>query len=178
MKGADYNNQMFRQVQDLMKEISNMKQDMKETKLQHAEEIRTLKLEHQKEVKELKAENQYLREEIRRKDEKITLLETEVDRLKKIVNNDSNNSSNPPSSDNKPNKKISNNREKSGKKVGGQQGHRPYILAKKDVEENIKNGVFEHKIETHGKPSSKYKSKYILDTKVSVIATEHRFYED
>lgn len=178
LKSADYNNQMFKQVQDLMEEISNVKKDLKDTKLKHSNEIRTLKLEHQKEINLLKEENNSLREEIHKKDEKIELLETEVDRLKKIINTDSNNSSNPPSSDIKPNKKIPNNREKSSKKVGGQQGHKPYILAKKDVEENINSGIFEHKVEEHGKPSSKYKSKYILDTKTSVIATEHRFYAD
>lgn len=178
LRGADYNNQMYRQVQDLMKEISSMKQEMKETKLQHADEIRILKLEHQKEIKSLQDEIEAIKIENSQLKEKNKLLIEDNDRMKKIINNDSNNSSNPPSSDIKPNKKIPNNREKSGKKVGGQQGHKPYILAKKDIEENIKNGVFEHKIETHGKPSSMYKSKYILDTKVSVVATEHRFYAD
>lgn len=178
MKSANYNNQMFKQIEELMKEVSSVKADLKETKLKNSEEIRTLKLEHQKEIQRLKKENELLREEIKQKDKKIEILETEVDRLKKIINNDSNNSSNPPSSDNKPNKKIPNNREKSGKKAGGQKGHKPYILAKKDVEENIKCGKFEHKVCTHGKQSNSYKSKYVLDTRVSVVAIEHRFYAD
>ena len=178
MKSANYNNQMFKQVQDLMKEISNVKQDLKDTKLKHADEIRTLKLKHQKEIKSLKEEIEALQSENLELKKENKLLKEDNDRMKKIINNDSNNSSNPPSSDIKPNKRIPNNREKSGKKAGGQQGHKPYILAKKEVEENIKNGKFEHKIETHGKPSKKYKSKYILDTKTIVVATEHRFYAD
>ena len=157
---SNYQKDMLRQIQELVNKCDGLSHKMEKMEIQHQEEVKILK------------------EEIRKKDEKIVLLETEVDRLKKIINNDSNNSSNPPSSDTKPNKKIPNNREKSGKKVGGQQGHKPYILAKKDVEENIKNGVFEHKVEVHGKPNSKYKSKYILDTKVSIVATEHRFYAD
>lgn len=157
---SNYQKDMLRQIQELVNKCDGLSHKMEKMEIQHQEEVKML------------------REEIRKKDEKIALLETEVDRLKKIINNDSNNSSNPPSSDIKPNKKIPNNREKSGKKVGGQTGHKPYILAKKDVEENIKNGTFEHKIEIHGKPSSKYKSKYILDTKISVVATEHRFYAD
>lgn len=83
MKSADYNNQMFKQVQDLMKEITNMKQDLKDTKLKHSDEIRTLKLEHQKEIQVLKTQNEILKEELRIKDKKIVILETEVDRLKK-----------------------------------------------------------------------------------------------
>ena len=48
-------------------------------------------------------------------------MKNENDRLRKQLNNNSNNSSKPPSSDIKPNKKdIQNNREKSGKIVGGQ----------------------------------------------------------
>ena len=52
-----------------------------------------------------------------------------------ILNNNSNNSSKPPSSDIKPNKKdIQNNREKTGKTVGGQIGHKGVHLSKKYVE--------------------------------------------
>ncbi len=157
---SNYQKDMLKQIQELVNKCDGLSREMKEMKKRHAEEVNLLN----KKIELLENEN--------------FLLKEENDRLKKIINNDSNNSSNPPSSDIKPNKKIPNNREKSSKKVGGQQGHRPYILAKKDVEENIKNGVFEHKVETHGKPSSKYKSKYILDTKVNVVATEHRFYAD
>ena len=45
------------------------------------------------------------------------------------------NSSKPPSSDIKPN--ISNNREKTNRKVGGQKGHQAHFLSKKEVEEKI-----------------------------------------
>lgn len=155
-----YDKQVFKQLEEVMKKCDSLSQEMKVMKIAHQEEVNALK------------------EEIKNKDKKIENLENEVDRLKKIINNDSSNSSNPPSSDIKPNKKVVNNREKTGKKVGGQLGHKPYILAKKYVEEEIENKVFEHKIETHGKVSKakKFKSKYILDLNVSVVATEHRFY--
>ena len=157
---SNYQKDMLKQIQELVNKCDGLSRDMKKMKVKHAEEVGLLN----KKIELLEKEN--------------ILLKEENDRLKKIINNDSNNSSNPPSSDIKPNKKIPNNREKSGKKAGGQQGHKPYILAKKEVEENIKNGKFEHKIETHGKPSKKYKSKYILDTKTVVVAIEHRFYAD
>ena len=72
-------------------------------------------------------------------------MKNENDRLRKQLNNNSNNSSKPPSSDIKPKKKdIQNNREKSGKTVGGQIGHKGTHLSKKYVEENIKNNNFNH----------------------------------
>ena len=157
---SNYQKDMLRQIQELVSKCDGLSHEIKKIKMEHAEEVKLLN----KKIELLEHEN--------------SLLKEENDRLKKIINNDSNNSSNPPSSDIKPNKKIPNNREKSGKKVGGQQGHKPYILAKKEVEENIKNGKFEYKIETYGKPSKKYKSKYILDIKTVVVATEHRFYAD
>lgn len=157
---SNYQKDMLKQIQELVNKCDGLSREMKEMKVKHAEEVSLLN----KKIELLENKN--------------ILLKEENDRLKKIINNDSNNSSNPPSSDIKPNKKIPNNREKSGKKAGGQQGHKPYILAKKEVEENIKNGKFEYQLAVHGEPSSKYKSKYILDTKVNVVATEHRFYAD
>lgn len=178
MKGADYNNQMFKQVQDLIKEISNVKQDLKDTKLKHAEEICTLKLEHQKEVKKLKDRIEVLEKENTELSTENKKLREDNDRLKKIINNNSDNSSNPPSTDIKPNKKIPNNREKSTKKIGGQKGHKGYIMAKTYVEEKIRAKEFEHKVVGVGKENKKYKSKYILDIKTTVVATEYRFYAD
>lgn len=95
----------------------------------------------------------------------------------KQLNNNSNNSSKPPSSDIKPNKKdIQNNREKTGKKIGGQIGHKWTYLSKKYVEENIKNNNFNHIIQHVGNITDKYISKYVLDISVEVNATEYRFY--
>ena len=85
MKGADYNNQMFKQVQDLIKEISNVKQDLKDTKLKHAEEICTLKLEHQKEVKKLKDRIEVLEKENTELSTENKKLREDNDRLKKII---------------------------------------------------------------------------------------------
>ena len=62
-------------------------------------------------------------------------MKNENDKLRKQLNNNSNNSSKPPSSDIKPNKKdIQNNREKTGKTVGGQIGHKGAHMSKKYVD--------------------------------------------
>lgn len=156
MKGADYNNQVFKQLQEVMKKCDDLSQEFKAQKKDY--ECRIEKLEN---------ENRELKE----KNEKLT---NEVDRLKKQINNNSNNSSKPPSSDIK--KNIPNNREKTTKKAGGQKGHKAHFLSKKVVEEKINNKEFEHEIIHVGKVSEKYTSKYILDTRISIVAKEYRFY--
>lgn len=165
MKTADYNNQMFKQVQDLIKKCDSLSQEMK------------------KDRKQFKKEKKALNEKIEKLENKVVKLESENkklkddnDRLKKQINNDSNNSSKPPSTDIK--KNIPNNREKSNKKRGGQQGHKGYSLSKKDVEEKINKKEFEHVVVNKGKISNDYVSKYIIDFKIDVIATEYRFYKN
>lgn len=106
----------------------------------------------------------------RKKDEEIVVLRNEVDRLKSQINKDSDNSSKPPSSDTK--KNIPNNREKRNNKTRRQKGHKAYYLAKKDVEEKIRNKIYEHEIIDVRVKTTKYISKYIIDTKVTVVAKE------
>lgn len=163
MKGADYNNQVFKQLQEVMKKCDDLSQEM------------------QQERKIFKKEKKILNEKIEKLESKVEKLENENqklkndnDRLKKQINNNSNNSSKPPSSDIK--KNIPNNREKTTKKAGGQKGHKAHFLSKKIVEEKISNKEFEHEIIHVGQISKEYTSKYILDTKISIVAKEYRFY--
>ena len=112
MKGGDYENQVFKQLQEVMKKCDDLSHEVKiiekktekkfKKQLKEQKEYFTQKIEIlEKENKELKIENKKLR--------------NDNDRLKKIINNDSNNSSKPPSSDIKRN--IPNNREKTEKKL-------------------------------------------------------------
>lgn len=173
MKGGDYSNQVFKQLQEVMKKCDDLshevktiekktekkfKKQLKEQKEYFTQKIKIL----EKENKELKIENKKLR--------------NDNDRLKKIINNDSNNSSKPPSSDIKRN--IPNNREKTDKKAGGQKGHKAHFLSKKLVEEKIKRGEFKREIYHKGKIQKEYITKYILDLEINVIAKEYRFYKD
>lgn len=177
MTEKGYISDMYKQLEEIMNKCNSLSQQVKtikkDTERKYKEEIKKIKQQHKiqldklnNEIKELKQEN--------------SILKNEVDRLKKQINNNSNNSNNsskPPSSDIKPNKKdIPNNREKSGKKVGGQVGHKGVHLSKKYVEENIKNNNFNHIIKHVGNVSDKYISKYVLDISVEVNATEYRFY--
>ena len=138
MIGGDYNNQIFKQLEEVMKKCDDLSQEIKQ------------------ERKEFKKEKAILNQKIQNLENKVEKLETENkklkddnDRLKKQLNNDSNNSSKPPSSDIK--KNIPNNREKRNKKVGGQKGHKGHSLTKKSVEEKIKNGEFKHEVINVGK---------------------------
>lgn len=176
MTEKGYMKDIYKQLEECMKKCDNLSQELKsvkkKTSQKYIKEIRQIKKAHNEEVQALNKELK----ELKLKNEK---LENEVDRLKKQLNNDSNNSSLPPSSDIKPNKKvIPNNREKSGKKVGGQKGHIGHHLSKKDIEKKINNKEVTHEVINVGKVSDKYISKYVLDIKIDVVAKEYRFYQD
>ena len=173
MTEKGYISDIYKQLESVMIKCDSLsvqvKTIKKETETKLKKEIKELKKHYEARILELENTNI-------EKDAKIEKLENEIDRLKKQINNDSDNSSNPPSSDIKPN--IPNNRTKSGKKPGGQVGHKSHYLSKKDVEAKIKNKEFKHEVMCYGKKSDKYVSKYIIDISVDVKAIEHRFYED
>jgi len=112
-------------------------------------------------------------------EERVEKLEAENDRLRKQLNNDSGNSSNPPSSDTKPNAPNTyNSRVKTGKKSGGQKGHKGKHLSVMSVEEKIAKGQMRRKVVEHGDPKGDYTSKYVIDISIEAVAVEHRFYGD
>lgn len=110
---------MYKQIEELFLKVNNLTNEMKNQKIKHEKEIKQLKKEHRKEI-------QVLKDEIKEKDKKIEKLEnenkklkSEVDRLKVQLNKDSSNS-NKPSGTNGFKNVITNRREKSDKKQGGQ----------------------------------------------------------
>lgn len=126
------------------------------------------------EISSLKKENHRLREENR-------LLMDDNARLKSIINNDSTNTSLPPSTDQKGGKPANtfNGREKTGRRAGGQKGHRGTTLTKSDIEEKIKGGRCRHEVRSIGDVSSgKYITKYVLDISITPVITELRIYAD
>ena len=179
MKGGDYNNQVFKQLQEVLKKCDDLSQEMKKNKKEYKKEIKELNLKHDQQIFELKEEHKkevlYLNSKIENLESENKKLRNDNDRLKKIINNDSNNSSKPPSSDIKRN--IPNNREKTKRKVGGQKGHIAYFLNKKEVEEKITNKEIESILITPKQEKKEYISKYILDIDIRVIAKEYRFYK-
>jgi len=104
--------------------------------------------------------------EIERKD-------VEIKRLKTIIEKDSSNSGKPPSSDGF--KKIPNNREQSGKKRGGQRGHKGNTLTiPKNLDELVESGKAEHEIIDLTKGSREYVIKWEIDIKTVTVYREVR----
>lgn len=178
---ANYEKGLYKQYEETMARLDKLTARMGEMERQYEAKITELKEEHRKEVAALK-------EEIRVRDEKIEKLEAEnqklteeVSRLKSIINTDSHNSSNPPSSDG--NSKKANeyaSRNKSGKKKGGQAGHKGKTLSRKAVEKIIADGKCEYRVEEVGareKGSDRYVSRYEVNIRIVPVITEYRIYE-
>lgn len=177
MNTANYNNQIFKQLEKVMAKCDNLSSEIKDIKIKHSIEISNLKQEHKKEINKLnqkietlEKENAYLKIENK-------ILRDENDRLKGIINKDSSNSSIPPSKDSNKPKKKTNLREKSNKKKGAQKGHKGNTFTKEDVEKLLENKDVKKQKIIHGNPKDKYCiTKYEIDTKTIVIVKEHKFY--
>lgn len=160
---SNYEKGMFDQLQEIMGRLESIEEE-------HTQDIRHLN----DEISDLKKENELLHAENQ-------LLREDNARLKSIINNDSSNSSLPPSSDQKGGKPANtfNGRSKTGRKAGGQKGHKGTTLTKSAIEKKIREGACRHEIRTVGNPASgKYISKYVVDLKAETVITEVRIYVD
>jgi hypothetical protein len=167
---SNYEKGMFEQLQAALSRIDELGEKVK--RIERETENKYLKIIYEKEaeIERLKKENSELRA-------RIVKLEAEVERLRKQLGNNSSNSSNPPSTDKKPSAPNTyNSRTKTGKKSGGQKGHKGKYLSRAAIEEKIAKGQIKHRIINHGTPTGSYISKYVIDINMRAIATEHRFY--
>jgi len=114
-----------------------------------------------------------LQEEIVRKDAQIDRANEEIARLKASKGKDSGNSSKPPSSNGF--KRIVSNREPSGRKSGGQHGHKGHTLrVPKDLLELVKAGKAKHVVKDETGGSQEYVSDWEIDLEIMPVYTEHR----
>ena len=161
--GGNYERGLYKQLMEVMQRLDVVEKESKK-------KIKILN----NEISDLKKENQHLKEENQ-------LLRDDNARLKSIINNNSSNTSLPPSTDQNKGRPANafNSREKTGRKAGGQKGHKGTTLSKAQVEEKIASGAYKHVVQNIGNISNgKYISKYIMDIDVSSVITEVRIYAD
>jgi hypothetical protein len=126
---------------------------------------------------ELASEKSALCGALKAEREKASALEEKVALLTARINRDSGNSGKPPSADGFK-KVIRSSRAKTGRKAGGQKGHRGHTLElPQKLKELIDSGGIDVEVVEHGVRSDRYSVKYELDIKTSVSVREHRFYE-
>lgn len=160
---GNYEKSIYNQLMDVMARLDSVEKDLHTEKAEHKEDVKRLN----EKIDNLTQENQFLKDDNAR--------------LKSIINNDSSNSSLPPSTDQKGGKSANtyNGRTKSGRKAGGQKGHKGTTLTKAEVEEKIKSGKCRHEIRTIGNSSGKkYITKYVVDLEVIPKITEIHIYAD
>jgi transposase len=144
---ADYGRNLYKQYEEelakneslaeankaLKREIMSMKRnrdmDVSAAAAEHRKEIKALEISHAEAVGKLTAVIERLEEEVRK--------------LRAMIDKNSSNSSKPPSSDGfkKPTKTIPNTRQKSGRKPGGQKGHKgniPILFENPDETEDLR----------------------------------------
>ena len=144
--GGNYEKNLYNQLMEVMTRLDTVERESRHEIIRLNDEISALK-----------KDNCHLREENQ-------LLKDDNARLRSIINNDSPNTSLPPSADQKGGKPTDayNSRQHTGRKAGGQKGHKGTTLTKAEVEEKIRPGKCRHEIRGVGDPSSrKYASMQI-----------------
>lgn len=179
------NSDLFHQWEEAEDRAEKWEQTCREERRQHKAEIADLRAEFREEMAGLRSEfmdrvNRTETENRKLKAENQALKE-DNERLKSIINNDSNNSSLPPSSDQKPGKRKANEyngRERSGRKRGGQPGHKGKTLKKEAAEALISSGQVKHEVIDIGEKRNAYITKYEIDIETAVVVREYRYHTE
>ncbi len=179
------NSDLFHQWEEAEERAEKWERTARQERETHKQEVTDLRAEFRREMAEMRGE---LREEIHRLEDQIKGLKVENqalkednERLKSIINNDSSNSSLPPSSDQKPGKRKANEyngRERSGRKRGGQPGHKGKTLKKETAEALISSGQVKHEVIDIGEKRNSYITKYEIDIETAVIVREYRYHAE
>ena len=124
-------------------------------------------------ISELNENNKKLTKELEKANKKVQELLLEIERLKNNNDKDSSNSSKP-SSTNGYKKVITNNREKSGKKQGGQVGHKGETLTKEKIDKMIENKEIDRIIIVEENNTPIVTNE--IDIKVEKVLIKHVYY--
>ena len=167
MTTKGYVNDFYRQFEELNKKLDKANNTISELSLT----IYNLNLENQK--------HQETEEKYKETIEKLLL---EIERLKNNQNKDSSNSSKP-SSTNGFKKVITNNRKKSDKKKGAQEGHKGTTLTKEMVDKMIDNKEIDEVITVEENKNELNKNNtpiitYEVDVQIKKVLIKHVYYPD
>lgn len=165
-------------------EIISLKTTIKTMQEEHTNVVNIMK----NEINVLKSENRNLKKIIKEKDNEIKKLNKKIDNLEKnntkLENQRAKNSSNSskPSSTNGFHKITHSLREKSDKNIGGQKGHEGSTLTENNIEKIINsdkdNVILKEKTLFINNKSLDGKTKYQVDTQLSVIVTKYNLVYD
>ena len=131
-------------------------------------------------ISELSENTKSLAKELEKANKKVQELLLEIERLKNNNNKDSSNSSKP-SSTNGYKKVITNNREKSAKKPGGEFGHKGETLTKETIDKMIENKEID-RIITVEENKNKFTENntpivtYEIDIRIEKVLIKHIYY--
>lgn len=177
---SNYSKFLYNDYEKVCNKLDAVLSKLSNIEKEHKEEIKQLKNEFKNETKELK-------ETIKQQSNTIATLQKtleeknkEILRLKSKNDRDSSNSSKP-SSTNGYKKVITNRREKSDKKQGGQKGHKPHSLNNK-LDKFINSGDVEEQIievnKNKNNENKRYIEKVVIDIKITKIVKRYRYYPD
>ena len=160
---SNYSKSLYNQYEKVFNELEEHKKLLKETN---------------NIVKSLNKTIESLNETIEKQNKIIEEQAQEILRLKSKNNKDSSNSSKP-SGTNGYKKVITNRREKSNKKQGGQKNHVPHSLSNK-LNQFITSGNIEEEIieinKNKNNKSKRYIEKVVIDIKIKKIIKKYRYY--
>lgn len=166
---ANYSNSLYKDYEKVCNKLDAVLSELTE-----------IRKEHKKEKQELMKKIDELTKLVNNQQKLIEEKDKEILRLKSKNDRDSSNSSKP-SSTNGYKKVITNRREKSDKKQGGQKGHKPHSLNNK-LEQFINSGNVKDEIIEVNKNEFNKNKRYIEKVVIDIIITKsvkrYRYYPD
>lgn len=173
---------MYKQIEELFSKVDSLNNRIEIINEEHKKEIKKLKKEYKKEEQVLKQKIEEQNDQIEKLTKENTKLKTEITRLKNQNKKDSSNSGKPSGTNGFKNV-ITNRREKSNKKQGGQKGHKGNSLGKEELEKILskENIIKNPPVEINKNDKNKNKKPYkttVVDISVKVTVTEYLYYPD